>query len=179
MQDDHSFVSRGRPFGGKCWIIKKDIKILSYDFEESCFSNLNVMKNEKIYNLIGTWVPFDDGSQTRLAEFKSLVSLLESKLEYISNESVLIFGDWNCDIKRVRRFDNLFKDFLSNNQLISVSPGTREDKIFTYKKGEYTSIIDHFIIKESFYQNVKKFKHLNYIENFSDHKPIMCEIHDL
>ncbi|RNA11423.1 hypothetical protein BpHYR1_033672, partial [Brachionus plicatilis] len=25
-------------------------------------------------------------------------------------------------------------DFLSNNQLISVSPGTREDKIFTYKK---------------------------------------------
>ncbi|RNA35218.1 Intermediate filament ifa-1, partial [Brachionus plicatilis] len=167
--------------------LKKILDKVKSDYEnELCCKNelekeIDLFRRllEDEQKVLSTWVPFDDGSQTRLAEFKSLVSLLESKLEYISNESVLIFGDWNCDIKRGRRFDNLFKDFLSNNQLISVSPGTREDKIFTYKKGEYTSIIDHFIIKESFYQNVKKFEHLNYLENFSDHKPIMCEIHDL
>ena len=58
-----SFNKRGRPFGGKCLLIKKNFEVLSYDFGNPNFSYIKINMGHRNLILIGVWIPFNDKSQ--------------------------------------------------------------------------------------------------------------------
>ena len=94
---------RGRPFGGKCWVVKNDVKIKSHEVINNDISIIEVAKNSsESFILVGVWLAFDDNSLERLANFQSNISLLESILKENQGKKVIILGDFNCDLKRNR-----------------------------------------------------------------------------
>jgi len=58
----------------------------------------------------------------------------------------MITGDFNADVCRGNRFDNLFSDFVSQNQFLLLDRHLSNDGHFSYKKGIYTAFIDHCIL---------------------------------
>ncbi|RMZ95193.1 hypothetical protein BpHYR1_008745 [Brachionus plicatilis] len=100
--DISAVVNRRRPYGGKCWLVNKNINEIEYDFFNSNYALLRVSIGSRNLNFVGVWVPFDNGSKERLVNFKSFISSLERILEDYKNESIILLGYWNCDLNRDR-----------------------------------------------------------------------------
>ena len=124
------------------------------------------------YNLVGVWVPFDNGSKERLVNFKSFLSCMESILDVYDNERVILLGDWNCDLNRGKRFDKLLSRFIVENKLNDCF-NLFDPKIdHTYKKKNYKSNIDHIIVRSSEEKLITDFDVYDDVINFSDHNGI-------
>ena len=109
---------RGRPFGDKCWVIANHIKVKSHDVLNNDVMVLEIDNGSghSVY-IIGVWFPFDDNSYDRLANIQSNISLLETFLTQHENEQVFIIGDFNCNLKRNKRFDKIFNNFILKNNM--------------------------------------------------------------
>ncbi len=59
---------------------------------------------EKIV-IIGAYMPFDDKTIERLANYKSNLQIILSICNENKDCSVLIMGDFNADLERNNRFD--------------------------------------------------------------------------
>ena len=76
---DSSKLTRGRPFGGKCWVIRYDVNSVSYEHFNDIISIIKIYDgNGKFIYLFGAWIQFDDGSIERVSELVSAFSLIES-----------------------------------------------------------------------------------------------------
>jgi hypothetical protein len=51
---------RGRPFGGKTWIVKKSIKVNKHAFINKYVSFLDVNFSDKAFLVIGVYLPFNN-----------------------------------------------------------------------------------------------------------------------
>jgi hypothetical protein len=134
-----------------------------------------LQKDNFVFCLHGVWLPFDDGSYERLANYKSNLSYLEAQL----NENIIypnfILGDFNASLSRQEptRFDKQLKSFILNKKLHSSYEMFNENiDEFTYKKGDYTSRIDHILIDNKAYNLIKDTIILDDQLDLSDHKPI-------
>ena len=89
---------RGRPHGGICWIIRKNINIISFEFLNEIVSMLNIsiqINNSPInMKIFGVWFPFDDKSLERIASFKQGLSIIESNF-FGNDDHFIIMGDFN------------------------------------------------------------------------------------
>ena len=119
---DSSQSTRGRPFGGKCWVIRNDVNLVSYELFSDIISMIKICDgNGKFIYLFGAWIPFDDGSRERVSELVSAFSLIESYISnYIdpNNDHVILMGDLNCDPSRCNRFDSIYLHFFNENKFI-------------------------------------------------------------
>ena len=160
MPAHNSTVStRGRPFGGRCWCIKKGIVINSHEVITKDVSVLDVQITKDGTSssmlIIGLWIPFDDGSIEKFASFKSIISLLESfvhNFNTLNNSQcpIIIMGDFNADISRGKRFDEALRVFISSNGLIDgVSEFVQEQLDHTWASGGNKATIDHIIVNEA------------------------------
>lgn len=170
--------NRGRPFGGKCWLVEKRLEVISCDFDNQNYSIIKIRFGNQNLVLIGVWVQFDDGSKERLLNFKSTISAFESLIEDCDSDMIMFLGDWNCDVNRSKRFDKLFKKFINENNLVSCDSLFSNSVNFTYKKNDYSSIIDYILIKQSDFEKIHDFKIIQDFENLSDHNPIWCELNE-
>ena len=101
-------VGRGRPFGGRCWVVRDSLNIKSYDKMSKSLSRLIVVDSFGVETIIyGVWQSFDDGSVERLSLFHSTLSMLEAEIKYFSDSNVVFMVDFNADLARNRRFDGL------------------------------------------------------------------------
>ena len=69
--------------------------------------------------IYGICQPFDNGSNEKLVIFHSTISILETELA-LSNNDVLIIGDFNADFNRHNRFDIIFDRFLIENNIYDI-----------------------------------------------------------
>ena len=165
---------KGRPFGGTCWCIRKNIKlenIYFYDVEISTVV-LNLFDSKLIVH--GVWLPFDNGTDERLSNFKSNLSLLKAQIKNYLTLPQIIFGDFNASFNRSNetRFDRLLKNFLIDNKLKNVIEDSQYQSQYTYKKGNYTACIDHIITNEVGLKIINNSEIINCSEDLSDHKPV-------
>jgi hypothetical protein len=54
--------AKGRPFGGRSFIISKELEILNHDFINQHISTLSNNSNNKIFTFIACYFPYDNGS---------------------------------------------------------------------------------------------------------------------
>jgi hypothetical protein len=125
---DHNFIHnsdmsihplKGRPFGGRSFIINKRIKILKYDFINRYLATMSCDDNFNRISIIACYFPYDNGTQLNLSEFQSCLYVAYELLQFYKNlnHSVILVGDINADLLRTKRFDIIFGNFIKNNNI--------------------------------------------------------------
>jgi hypothetical protein len=173
---EYDFKSKkGRPFGGRCWIINDKIPIKEYEVLNKAVSRLTVIGDDGNEVIIyGIWQPYDDGTVEKLGFFHSTIAMLESDVKEFSGNSILIMGDFNSDLNRNKRFDSLLRKFIKRSGLSVMSQVFSKDKIPTYKKGDYRATLDHILGNEVIMKYITNFEVISESENLSDHQPVSC-----
>ena len=168
---------KGRPFGGRCWVVRNNIKVINYEILSQSISRITIQSVKIATTTIyGIWQPFDDGSLEKLSLLYSSLSLLKADLLDVSHQDILILGDFNADFSRNKRFDKIFLNFLNENSLFDTACLFNVDKVPTYFKGSYTATLDHVCTNLSALQKVEDFLVYNDALCTSDHRAIRCSI---
>ena len=169
ISDEYQFISqsnfslannrKGRPFGGKIFIIKKIHKLiscttLSSEIDKVCIA----LSNGKRIHIYCLWLAFDNNSSEAFNSFKSNLEILETEIAYNRREQIEYFflGDFNADQFRGKRFDKCFVQFLNNNKVNTLDDiANRKSADYTYKNGHYTAYIDHMVCDVELFKNSK------------------------
>jgi exonuclease III len=103
----------GRPYGGRCWFVRNSIEVISCDFINESISILIFKKNNKLFCVIGVYLPYDDNKQHSFSEYSSLLCFIREFVRDKIKEGYTIFigGDFNADVNRGNRFDLLLSEF--------------------------------------------------------------------
>lgn len=138
----------GRPYGGRCWFVRNSIEVISCDFINESISILKFKKNNKLFCVIGVYLPYDDNKQGSFSEYSSLLCYIRELVRDTISEgfSVFIGGDFNADVKRGNRFDVLLQNYINENNYRLVDHEFSSSHDFTYFKGLYKAFIDHCIV---------------------------------
>ena len=140
---------KGRPHGGKCWVIRKNLIVKSFENLSEVVSKLEVYaSNFETVLIYGLWIPFDDRTPAKFGLLQSTFSLLEAELSNNEDSCVTIIGDFNCDTNRKKRFDLKFKNFILSNKLKDGINFFNQNLKYTYKKGDYVATLDHVVMNE-------------------------------
>ena len=169
---------KGRPFGGRSFIIKKRIKVIKYEFINRYLATLSCNDNSNIISLISCYFPYDNGTHLNFSEFQSCLQVAYELLHFYENlnHSVFIIGDINADLLRSKRFDVIFGNFIKNNNMLLVSMSL-DPLLFSYKNGDYKAKLDHCLISSSFQTfNIINSNYIDDVINLSDHKPLLVSI---
>jgi hypothetical protein len=103
INTEESYKLRGRPYGGKCWLVKKHIKVKNVSFINNIVSSFEIDCNSRML-LVGVHIPFDDNTAYRISQYKTNLEFLSSIIDDNQFEMVLIGGDFNSDLSRGKRF---------------------------------------------------------------------------
>ena len=179
---DHSYT-KGRPFGGQCWLFDKKFKLIENRFINKHLSYIHLKIDNFEIVVLGVYMPFNNSKN--LNESKNMFELTLTLINTVTHEfksrniPVLLTGDFNADLNRKNRFDIIFKKFINDHQYKNLDENNDQNS-FTFKSSlinnSYnTSKIDHFIfcgpsIPSSFIS--PKFSILSDIANLSDHNAI-------
>ena len=173
---------RGRPFGGTSWVIHNDYEIVNHINYDRHLSTVEIKPknlNRESILLIGVWMPFDDGTAETWAKIQVQFSSIQGIIDSLDvQQKWIMMGDWNMDIKRTKRADERFKEFLTENYLDICENRFSQDVDFSYFNGDYRSHIDHIICNEEVVKYTRACKILDYRENLSDHLPLIISISD-
>ena len=163
---------RGRPYGGRAFIINKNVKVIKYEFINKYLAVLVFISNNCYLCNIYTYMPYDDNSQLSLSEYQSCLQIIVELSKFYSSKNYMVFilGDFNADLLRGKRFDNILLDFVSMNEFEVISP-SYDPQSFTYIKGDYTANLDHCIVLKNSISNYFS-KVIDNDINLSDHKPV-------
>ncbi len=177
----HTYT-KGRPFGGQCWVFDKSIKSTENEFLNKHLSYIILKFGQFEFAIIGTHMPFDDSknrdnSKSMYELTLSLISVLIDKFK-TRNIPFFIAGDFNADIFRKNRFDKLLLEFTSENNLTLLDHLCTQKVDFTYSSFNSFSRIDHVIASTDHGSN--KFidfqcNILDDIVNLSDHRNLSVD----
>ena len=166
--------SRGRPFGGQCWIFDNYLKVTENEFLNRHLSYAIFKYNTFEFAIIGTYMPFDDSSNRDNSKSMyeltlSLITVLINKLN-TSNIPFFIVGDMNADVLRSNRFDKMLNEFTSEHELIFLDHIFTKKIPYTFNSNISSSKIDHALIQN------KSSKNFSYLQcNLSDHRNLSIE----
>ena len=177
---------KGRPFGGQAWIIEKSFEIIDHEFLSRHVSFVQLKKENKIFYIIGVYLPFDNPNKKEesLSQFELSLSLISViiKKSLLSASPIFIIGDFNSDIYRKNRFDKILSEFITEENLCPL------DILFTQKINytfftsnsnlNYISNIDHILFNQTKDNQIISKIQCNILEdvaNMSDHNAISLE----
>ena len=189
-KSDMKVRAKGRPFGGQLWLINRNFKIIECNFLCRHSSYVNFSINNIEFLCIGLYLPFDDPKNKDNS--KSIFQLTLSKILALierhkdKNIPIILMGDFNADIHRNNRFDDILKKFINDNEMIVLDHITEKKIPHTYttakvlnkrlnrtKSFQYN--LDHFILYSKHSLAILKnstFIVLDDVANTSDHRAI-------
>jgi endonuclease/exonuclease/phosphatase family metal-dependent hydrolase len=180
-KSDMNFTpSKGRPFGGRAFIVKKHLTIKNFNFINKHIASITLNHREKTFTFISVYLPFDNKSFLNLTEFQSCLQIVnELFLFYTLNRHlVFIIGDFNSDLTRNNRFDIFLKHFIDNNNLYASSPSMSQCE-FSYQNGLYKAKLDHCLLSKDISSPLILSYYDDNIINLSDHKPVIASFNYL
>ena len=139
---------RGRPFGGKMWLTRKNVNVVACTELSQSIMGISIeLENNKLLHVYGVWLKFDDNSKESLDEFKSSIIILESEIKNCIDRDLpfIVMGDWNADLNRDRRFDEIFRQFIVKNNLYVSDDFDINNVGYTYKNSDYKASLDHIV----------------------------------
>ena len=189
-KSDMKVRAKGRPFGGQLWLINKKFKIIECNFLCRHSSYVNFSINNIEFLCIGLYLPFDDSKNkdNSKAIFELTLSKILALIERHKEKKIpiILMGDFNADLHRNNRFDDILKRFIQENCMIVLDHINNEKIPPTYttakvlnkrlnrtKRFQYN--LDHFILYSKHSLEIiknSKFMVLNDVANTSDHLAI-------
>ena len=169
--------SKGRPFGGKSWLVNKNINLEKYEFINNDVSYIVIddYNNQSNLLIIGVHIPFDDNSSYRLASYESNLQIIENLVEEFAGMPVLVVGDFNTDFTNGKRFSKLLLKFVNENNLY-FSEFEFPNVNYTYKNGLYKNHTDHVICNDVAKMITVGCEIIEDNSNMSDHNPIITRL---
>ena len=171
----------GRPYGGVsiCYHshLKCKVEYVATASKSICalkvnFSDVNLM-------LINVYMPSSD-KWDALDEYTSILQEVSNICIKNSTQHLILGGDWNADNNRNDLRSRLFKEFISNENLINCLELDISNIPYTYENSRVTpstfSTIDHFLISPNMSNVVDRFDTIFSYNDFSDHFPIMLSL---
>lgn len=185
FKSDMDFLyTRGRPFGGQAWFIDSNFKIIEFKFINRYISFILIGINSLQIAIIGTYMPFDDGSGEKLSQYEvnlSIILALKEKFDR-KNTPTFLIGDFNADLFRSRKFDKLLLNYTINNALIPLETLNLQKIDHTFKAdlGNLKSNkanIDHIFCDQNSVNILSNLQCniLDDIANMSDHNAIKLD----
>ena len=184
---DHTYT-KGRPFGGQCWLIDKKFKLVEHRFVSKHLSYIHFKDQSFEQVIIGVYMPFSDSK--KFNESKSMFELSLTLISTISEEfksrniPVSLAGDFNADLNRSNRFDKILKKFVKDHgfyvvdNLNNKNPPTFKSPLINNSYN--VANLDHFIFCKSHIPSSfisPSFSVLDDSTNVSDHKAIMMSFY--
>jgi len=115
----------GRPNGGTCWFINKQIQLISHedlDPDDHRFSKIRIKDpSSDFIDIIGVWLIYDDGTNEAISTFQSNLSLMAGHLKSTNHKNNIIIGDFNASFERGNRFDSNLREFVNGQILLTVT----------------------------------------------------------
>ena len=179
---DESKLLTGRPYGGCAIVHNKTAQmsitpILHDDCNKRCQANLATIhcRNELVRMLIfNVYMPCDgEDSEAYSDVLSSIQSVL---LSYDDVSYVIVGGDFNTDFSRTSSYHTmLLRNFCNEHSLIPCVETECSDVNFTYMSdiNNALSVLDHFIVSESFVSSLMSYECIHDGDNVSDHCPVL------
>ena len=91
---------KGRPFGGRTFVVNKNLLILRYEFINRYLATLTCDDNGTTISIVAGYLPFDNGTQLNFSEFNSCLQVAVELLKFFKkiNQTAIIIGDLNADL---------------------------------------------------------------------------------
>ena len=167
----------GRPHGGLLWLVDPLFVITRHEQLSERISLINVTHSQTSAQLvvIGVWLNYDDGSRHSADTYWHSLTIISETIKDCrrASQEFVVVGDWNSDIARQNRFDDMLREFIRLNELHAPRCRTLG---YTYKKGEYLSAIDYAMVSAATIGQVCNFTIVDDARDTSDHKPISISL---
>ena len=178
-------INVGRPSGGLAFVYSRTISKFVKHIEcpnSRRVQGLLLTLPTQSYLFINCYFPVD----ARNNDVDELIKILQD-IKFLmdtctDNCKIVILGDLNADFSRNTTFVTHLKTFLHENNLDSL--WTKFDCDFTQcqsrtingRENTYFSVIDHFCVDKTFFQDCKEAMPLHLIDNTSNHEPIFLKL---
>jgi len=168
--------AKGRPFGGRCWVVRNCLRVLEYESLSKVLSKITIedLKGSRV-SIFGVWQPFDDGSVMRFSNLQSNLSMLSAELMHLDDTCAIVMGDFNADFTRGKRFDKEIGAFMKQHKferlVLSASAS-----LHTYSSGTKLAVIDHMFANSTALSKIVNFRVIVDELDLSDHRPIACTV---
>ena len=136
--------SKGRPWGGISWFVKKKIEILKHEILEDGISVIEIMYENESLTLIGVYLSSMSAKIEQKIKFTSQLLILKERLIScrMENKRFIIIGDTNADVNRKRYFnDEKLNEFLKNNKCKTIQNENKSID-YSYCGMNHKSLID-------------------------------------
>ena len=182
---------KGRPYGGNCFIINKDLsENISIIHEDTNILAVKIMPNQRNILIMGIYMScFRDNNS--IEKYQEQLNTLTNIIDmYIDESEIIIMGDFQTFPETLYDGDNRnnpkrnplsprLKNFLTNNQLelVDITSGFGPTYTYQHKTLPNSSYIDHIAILRNTNLNLSSCQiHELHPHNMSDHQPISLSI---
>ena len=174
-------IKAGRPYGGVaiCYnsSLKCHVEHITTISKSICALKINI--NNVNFMLVNVYMPSSDKMEA-LEEYTTILQEISSICIQSSTQHLIIGGDWNADIYRKDQRTALFKEFISNENLINSLELNVANVPYTYENTRVNpptfSTIDHFLISPNLSKIITKYETIFSHNDFYDHFPIMITL---
>ena len=177
---DESTVRSGRPHGGCAiiWRSNLDCSFTPIDTtsDRICAAKMTMSSGTSVL-LVNVHLPCD--SRFRDEKYQCTTDILDCISTLIGeNECDLkvIGGDFNAEMNRTTPHVYALQNFISSNNLLNGLNHPVANVGFTFESaGTHSrSLIDHVLACEGLFDNIREYKAIESVDNFSDHMAVIC-----
>ena len=174
---DLDSIKAGRPYGGIsiCYHSHLKCKVEYINTQSKSICALKLYVNNICILLVNVYMPSTDKRED-LDEYETILQEISSICIKSSTQYLILAGDWNANLDKNNRRSTLFKDFISNENLINTLGLDIANVPYTYENMRVNpptySTIDHFLISPNLSNIVVSYETLFLHNDFSDHFPL-------
>ena len=169
----------GRPSGGVAILWHKSLSkcVKPVEINDNRLCAIEVLsENQRKTLIMCCYLPCDSGRINDIGhDFLKCLDVIQMCMAKGDYDEILLGGDLNVDLKRNTGNSKYLKQFCSICELefawnhLNAQPG------FTYESydGSSSSIIDHFLVSNPVWQNIRNVTVIDDVRNMSNHNPII------
>jgi len=127
--------------------------------------------------IIGVYMRFNDQKFETVVEQSHDLNEMVEIVKNAGDKRVMIVGDYNMDLHRNNKFDNLLVKFIEENDLTALDLLYTQPIKYTFQSGNGESWIDHIVGNVSMAEDIINVNVLSKSSNTSDHLALEVEFY--
>jgi len=171
ISSTESGLLSGRPFGGVMMLINKDLQ----RFTQTLYSSERCIIVKILnYLLVNVYLPCT-GTVNRLLLIEDVLNDISNYLSDYRGCTLLIGGDFNCDLDGISQAAEVINNFASDSCLVRCDKlaGCHKSNTYVNTALDCSSCVDYFLLSDT--SKFIKFEVLDEGSNLSDHLPITLQ----
>ena len=170
-------IKVGRPYGGLaiCYHSRLKCKVEYINTQSKSICALKIYAGNISLLLVNIYMPSSDKREA-IDEYSVILQEVSSICIKSTTQYIILGGDWNADMGKNNMRTTLFKDFISDENLINSLELDIANVPYTYENMRVNpptfSTLDHFLISPNLRNMVISYETLFLHNDFSDHYPL-------